>query len=83
MSEYDDGWVPGFPKDGPEFAGWVDKGTPPPHHLKWDEALQQMVERETTGWEPGRKEERDIVFRIRATRYNPGWVDGYRAEPGG
>lgn len=78
----DDGdgpWVPGFPDDSEHFRNWIGKEIPPPHHEKWDEAIQRGLDFKTGDWEQGRREPLTIEFQVIASKRNPGWIDGYRA----
>jgi hypothetical protein len=83
MAQMDYGWVDGFPPDGDEFGGWLDRQVPPPHHRKWDEALQVALDDKTAGWPEGKQGEFTLTFRVRVTKRNPGWIDGYKVDPSG
>jgi hypothetical protein len=78
----DDGdgpWVPGFPEDSDEFRAWVDGAVPPPHHEKWNKALQLGLDFKTERWKAGQERELIVELQVFASRRNPGWIDGYRA----
>ena len=77
QSEDNDGpWVPGFPDD--HLQRWVDDGVPPPHHEKWDEAVQVALDWKTRKWDPGDAGELVLEYQVQASKKNPGWIDGYR-----
>jgi hypothetical protein len=63
-----EGFAPGF--------GFDD--TPPPHHKKWDKALQDAIDKATDAWPPGTKREFEVRYVVSVTKLNPGWVDGYK-----
>ena len=78
----DDGdgpWVPGFPEDSEEFRNWVGSKQPPPHHEKWDEAMQLGLDFKTERWSNGQQRELTVEYQVVASKRNPGWIDGYRA----
>lgn len=81
MAPYEDGWVEGFPSDGEEHRAWKDDETAPFHHKKWDEALQRALDDATHDWNVGDKGEFTLTYRVRVTKTNPGWVDGYKVDP--
>jgi hypothetical protein len=77
----DDGpWVPGFPDD--YYVKWRDGGVAPPHHEKWDEALQLAADFRTdadAAWSSGEgRGPFTLEYQVRLRKINPGWIDGYR-----
>jgi hypothetical protein len=75
----DDGpWVPGFPDDSNEFAAWIEGETPPPHHVKWNEAIQRGLDHKTREWSNGDRDMFVLEFQVVVRKKNPGWIDGYR-----
>jgi hypothetical protein len=78
----DDGdgpWVPGFPADSEHFDNWVGRKVAPPHHEKWNEALQLGIDFKTDGWSQGDRNLLTVELQVVASKRNPGWIDGYRA----
>jgi hypothetical protein len=62
-----------------DFApGFGFDDTPPPHHKKWDKALQDAVDKATAEWSRGDTGKFDVKFVVSVTKLNPGWVDGYK-----
>ena len=54
-----------------------------PHRWKWDEALQIALDKKTEHWDIGQEGEFTLTYRVRVSKTNPGWVDGYKVDPGG
>ncbi|MFN2471042.1 MAG: hypothetical protein ABR583_08650 [Gaiellaceae bacterium] len=72
-------WVPGFPKE--YVQKWVVDRVPPPHHEKWDLAVQMGVDWKTRDWRQGDAHEFVLEYQARVSKTNPGWIDGYRVVP--
>ena len=76
----DDGWVEGYRPSGWRFRRFKSRGVPPPHHKKWAEALDKALQDVTAGWKVGDEGEFTLSRRVRVSKHNPGWVDGYKID---
>jgi hypothetical protein len=80
MPGEDDGWVKGYAAGGKHFKKLTKSGVTPPHHEKWAEALEKALSDVTAGWSEGQTGEFTLRRRVRVSKHNPGWVDGYKID---
>ena len=66
-------------RDDKQFLGRAARLSPP-HHIAFDEALEQAVARaaEDPDWPVGETRAFSLGLVVEVVKTNPGWIGGYR-----